>query len=199
MNSYRIGTLNVRGLNYKRKQRAVFGYLRKHKIDIACLQETYIKNDTIHEIKGEWKGKVLYKRGTNRSKGLITLIGPTLSDNNTEVVKETYRTLIVKVSINGNIHTVVNCYAPNSSKENIESLNNLQQDILAIQTDSLWLAGDFNIALCPTDNIAGRPHHRTERDTYQEMIAALDIHDIWRAKHPYTKEYTWSRPNPFIA
>ena len=198
-NSYRIGTLNVRGLNNKRKRRAVFGYLRKHKIDIACLQETYIKNDSICEVEGEWKGKVLYKQGTNRSKGLITLIEPTLSGNKTEVVKETDRTLIVKVSINDNIHTIVNCYAPNSSTEKIEFLNNLQQDIQAIQTDSLWLVGDFNIALCPTDNIAGRPHHRTERDTFQEMIAALDIHDIWRAKHPYTKEYTWSRPNPFIA
>ena len=120
-------------------------------------------------------------------------------------MKETNRTLIVKVSINDNIHTIVNCYAPNSSTEKIEFLNNLQQDIQAIQTDSLWLAGDFNIALCPTDNIAGRPHHRTrphhmtERDTFQKNIAALDIHDIRRAKHPYTKEYTWSRPNPFIA
>ena len=67
------------------------------------------------------------------------------------------------------------------------------------QTDRLWLAENFNIALCPTDNIAGHPHHKTERDILQEMIAALDIHDIWRAKHLYTKEYTWSRPNLFIA
>ena len=193
-NSYRIGTLNVRGLNNKRKWRAVFGYLRKHKIDIACLQETHIKNDSIREVEGEWKGKVLYKQGTNRSKGLITLIRPTLSENKTEVVKETDWTLIVKVSINNNIHTIVNCYAQNSSTEKIEFLNNLQQDIQAIQTDSLWVAGDFNIALCPTDNTAGRPHHRTERDTFQEMIAALDIHDIRRAKHPYTKQYTWSSP-----
>ena len=62
---------------------------------------------------------MLYKQGTNRSKGLITLIGPTLSENKAEVVKETDQTLIVKVSINDNIHTIVNCFAPNSSTEKI--------------------------------------------------------------------------------
>ena len=101
-------------------------------------------------------------------------------------MKETDRTLIVKVSISDNVHTIANCYAPNSLTEKIEFLNNLQQDLQAIQADSLWLAGDFNITLCPTDNIAGRPHHRTERDTLQEMIAAPDIHDTWRAKHRNT-------------
>ena len=63
------------------------------------------------------------------------------------------------------MHTIVNCYAPNSLTEKIEFLNSLKQDIQAIQTDSLWLDEDFNIALCPSDNIAGRPDHRTERDT----------------------------------
>ena len=79
-NSYRIGTLNVQGLNNKSKRITVLGYLRKHRIDTTCLQETYIKSDNICEIEEECKGKVLYKQGTDRSKGLIILIGPKLSE-----------------------------------------------------------------------------------------------------------------------
>ena len=57
----RIGTLNVRRLNNKSKRRTLFNQLRKKKkkVDIACLQETYVRNDTIHDIKREWKGKII--------------------------------------------------------------------------------------------------------------------------------------------
>ena len=66
-NRFSLGTLNVRGLNNKSKRRVLYNYLRKHKIDVACLQETYVKKDTIQEIEREWRGKIFHKQGTNRS------------------------------------------------------------------------------------------------------------------------------------
>ena len=64
----------MRGFNNKLKRRALFNQLRKQKIDIARLQETYVKNDTIQDIKREWKGKIFYRIGTSRSNGLLIFI-----------------------------------------------------------------------------------------------------------------------------
>ena len=56
--------------------------------------------------------------------------------------------------------------------------------IQEIETDSLCVAGDFNVALEQTDNMAGLPHHEREVTTLKEMLAKLDIHDVWRTNHP---------------
>ena len=50
-NTLCVGTLKVRGINNKLKRRVLYNYLRKHKIDVACLQDTYINNNTIHDMK----------------------------------------------------------------------------------------------------------------------------------------------------
>ena len=198
-NSFCVGTLNVRGLNNKLKRRALFNYLRRHKVDIACLQETYIKSDTLHDIKREWRGQVFHRHGTSRSNGLLTLIGTKLMNEETELVKETDRILIIKITINNVVHTVVNCYAPNTTIEKINFLHQLQEELQDIETDSLWVTGDFNIALEQADNIAGRPHHQREVATFKDTLAHLDIFDVWRANNSDIKEYTWSRPTPFTA
>ena len=41
--------------------------------------------------------------------------------------------------------------------------------------------------------------YRREVTTLKEMLAKLDIHDVWRTNHPDRKEYTWSKPTPFTA
>ena len=77
-NTFCVDTLNVRGLNNSPKRRALFNFLQRHKIDIAYLQETYIKSDTIHDIKREWREQVFHRNGTSRSNGLLILIGTKL-------------------------------------------------------------------------------------------------------------------------
>ena len=196
-NTFCVGTLNVRGLNNKLKRRALFDYLRRHKVDIACSQETYIKSDTIHGIKREWGGQVFHRHGTSRSNGLLILIGAKLMNEETELVKETDRILITKITLNNVVHTVVNCYAPNTEKINF--LHQLQEELQDIETDSVWVAGDLNIALEQADNIAGLPHHKREIATFKDTLAHKDIFDVWRANNRDIKEYTWSRPTPFTA
>ena len=68
-----------------------------------------------------------------------------------------------------------------------------------METDSVWVAGDFNTTLEQADNIAGLPHHEREVATFKNTLAHLDIFDVWRANNRDIKEYTWSRPTPFTA
>ena len=68
----------------------------------------------------------------------LTLIGTKLMNEETELVKETDRILIIKITINNVIHTVVNCDAPNTTIEKINFLHQLQQELQDTETDSLW-------------------------------------------------------------
>ena len=75
VNTLCVGTLNVRGISSKQKIRLVFNYLQKHKIDVACLQETCINNNTVHDMKREWRGNLFHIQGTNRPNDLAILTG----------------------------------------------------------------------------------------------------------------------------
>ena len=68
-----------------------------------------------------------------------------------------------------------------------------------METDSVWVAGDFNTTLEQADNIAGLPHHKREIATFKDTLAHKDIFDVWRANNRDIKGYTWSRPTPFTA
>ena len=114
----------------------------------------------------------------------------------TELVKETDRILITKITLNNVVHTVVNCYAPNTTIEKINFLHQLQEELQDIETDSVWVAGDLNIALEQADNIAGLPHHERKVATFKDTLAHLGIFDVRRANNRDIKEYTWSRPIP---
>ena len=164
-NTLCVGTLNVRSINNKLKRRVLYNYLRKYKIDVACLQETYINNNTIHDMQKEWRGNIFHIQGTNRSSGLVILTSSKIMHEEMEIVKKTDRILIIKLKISNVVYTFVNCYAPNTTTDKVNFLHQLQDEIQEIETDSLWAAGDFNFALEQTDNIAGLPHHEREVTT----------------------------------
>ena len=78
----------------------------------ACRKRTE-KNDTIQDIKREWKGKIFYRIGTSRSNGQLILIERKLVYEEVKLVKETDRIIIIQIIINDTKHTVINFYAPN--------------------------------------------------------------------------------------
>ena len=150
-------------------------------------------------MKKEWRGNIFYIQGTNQSNGLVISTSSKIMHEEMEIVREKNRILIIKLNISNVVYTFVDCYAPNTTTDKVNFLHQLQDKIQEIETDSLWVASDFNIALEQTDNIAGRPHHEREVTTLKEMLAKLDIHNVWRTNHPDRKEYTWSKPTPFTA
>ena len=88
VNTLCVGTLNVRGISSKQKRRLLFNYLQKHKIDVACLQETCINNNTVHDMKREWKGNIFHIQGTSRSNDLATLTGSKIIHEEIELVRK---------------------------------------------------------------------------------------------------------------
>lgn len=194
-----IGSLNIRGLRNTTKRKAIFNYLRHNKVDIICLQESFITDNIAPQIKREWGGNLFYISGTTRSNGLVTLISKKLIYDRLEIKSINNRILLIKIGIQGAVHTIVNCYAPNYTNEKIIFLEQLTNALQDNETDFTWVAGDFNIAMNKIDNVVGLPHPEKEIRHLKETIASLNLHDAWRCHHNNATEYTWSRPTPFTA
>ena len=67
--NFKLLSLNARGIRNFHKRKTIFTWIKKHKINIAFLQETYSSQEIENHFKLEWRGKMLFAHGTNRSKG----------------------------------------------------------------------------------------------------------------------------------
>ena len=88
---FSVLTLNVQGLRKLKTRKALFRTFKLMKIDIICLQETYLLNYDKECIEKEWAGKFHLSEGTNQSKGLLTLFNAS--------VRQFYVTLYQKSSV----------------------------------------------------------------------------------------------------
>ena len=69
-------TINVRGLNSQTKRRNVFRWVKKQKIDICLLQETYSVQSVENTWRNEWAGQIHFSHGSNHGRGVMLLIRP---------------------------------------------------------------------------------------------------------------------------
>ena len=72
----KIATLNVSGLHDEQKCKSLISWFNSQRIDILCLQETYISNENERqEFSNHCLGAIQYHSyGTNHSKGLAILL-----------------------------------------------------------------------------------------------------------------------------
>ena len=197
-------TLNVRGLLDLKKRRSIFRLLKKENIDIIALQETHICNDRdIQDIYKLWGGPIHHSSGTNRSKGLITLLHPKFKDQLFEKVWSSDRVIISRVELGNGSLNIVNVYCPCNNNDKIHFINELQREIetqLGLENipNSIFM-GDFNIALSANlDIITGAPHPQIICDSLNTFIQSLSLIDTWRTVHNDEKTYTWSKTSSAI-
>lgn len=199
MDKLRIISLNARGLKNKLKRTAIFNYLKQHRVDIACIQESHVIENDVVTWEKQWGGKILYNKGTSKSRGEMILISKHFSGS-VKIEKCQDRLIIVSIEY-GEIHFVlVNIYAPNDTTEKIRFFNILQTILFEYRLGNLIIMGDFNCVINnELDIISGHPHKKTEVDQFIETVTVLGTQDAWRIFHPDEKEFTWCRHTPFIA
>ena len=94
----KLATLNVRGLLEVKKRRAVLRKLKSENIDVISLQETHIYNDaSLKELSNLWGGPIHHSPGSNRSKGLITMLHPRHGDCNFTKIWSNERIIISRL------------------------------------------------------------------------------------------------------
>ena len=111
------------------------------------------------------------------------------------------RYIILKADIKDSRYVLINVYAPNKDKDQIEFVKNL---LVILQKENLdteekvIMGGDFNCPLNPAYDEKGG--NLNQRKSVVECIDCLqnelDLVDIWRIKNPNAKSYTWSQNSP---
>ena len=195
----KIATFNTRGMLDLKKRRELFRKLKKDNLDIIALQETHLYNDDqMKDLINLWGGPAHYTPGTNRSKGLITLLHPRFSDKTFTKLWISDRVIISKINIGESTIIIVNVYCPCENGNKIDFLIKLQTDIISKLSPSelgnCIVLGDFNIAISPLDVISGMPHNINICNQFNIFIQSLSLKDTWRSLHPNEKCYTWLQP-----
>ena len=151
-------SLNVRGLNKSIKRRTVFRWLHKQNHHIIFLQESYCSKNLEPIWENEWGGKAFFSHGTNRSKGIITLINPSVNFNVEKFIPDKQgRFIILKLSLEEKAIVLVNIYAPNDVAQQVSFFKRLYQQLEEFAQDTIVISGDFNCALTPNDKRGGNP------------------------------------------
>ena len=183
----------------KQNEKTLYGLFKRDRYDIICLQESHITDDVAELWEKEWGGQLLYSKGTPNSLGQITLIRKGM-EGKIKVINKLDRILSISVEVNDELLNISNIYAPNTDKEKIVFFNNLTDCLMEIDTDKIIICGDFNCVLSNEyDIISGEKHSRNVVQSFQDLLANFDLMDTWRMFHGDTKEFTWSRKNPFTA
>lgn len=115
MGSHTILTLNVKGLNSPPKRVSILDFLRRHKIDIALLQESHLKPTDVTRMQNKHYKTIVASGDSSHTKGVLILmrrqialqIERTGTDNS-----GTFREAYCCTTIQGQRVAFVTIYAP---------------------------------------------------------------------------------------
>ena len=84
------------------------------------LQESYCSKELETIWENEWSGKAFFSHGTNHSKGVITLIKPSVNFKVEKAIPyKQGRFIILKLSLEEKVIVLVNIYAPNDVAQQV--------------------------------------------------------------------------------
>ena len=202
--SFKLISLNVRGISNFKKRRTIFTWCHKKSADIIFLQETHSKKETELQWKSEWGFEIMLSHGSCNSRGVAILLkrGADLSIQS-KILDPLGRFIILKAEIADTTYVLINIYAPNKEKEIATFFRDLTTVLKKENLDTeenIIVGGDFN---CPINPIIDKKGGLlTPRKSVVDSIECFqdnfDLIDIWRVKNPGVKSFTWSQMSPRI-
>jgi exonuclease III len=112
----KVRSLNVNGLQVKKKRDLVFKELTKYSSEILMLQETHSCALDERSYKVKWGNNVFFSHGTTQSKGICIIIPKDFKGDCEKNYSDLEgRLLVIKLTINKVEYIVGNIYAPVSS------------------------------------------------------------------------------------
>lgn len=197
-------TYNVRGLRNPKKREKVFSFMKSHKCEVLCLQETH--GDATSDFS--WTREMgtyncTWNNNTSRRGGTAILVK---NDNNFVVAntKKLHegRTTIVEIRNDDdkdlNKMVIVNVYAPaNSIQERLRYFENLDRDLEIYfqnvkDNHELIITGDFNCVLEQWDK--SKPFCLAKEQSSQflrSIMSKYGLNDAWRKLNGNKQQYTW--------
>ena len=104
---------------------------------------------------------MFFSHGTTHSKGVMTLINPTLDFKvEKSICDKNGRFLILDVAFDDTHLILANIYASNDAKQQIVFFKDLQKHVGEFTQENMIIVGDFNCALTNRDKKGGNPISR---------------------------------------
>ena len=197
---FRIGSLNVRGINKHSKRISIFNWVKKQNFDIMFLQETFSSvNDEILW-QSEWEGQAFWSHGSTHSRGVAILIKKGFDFEQKHIILDPNgRYILIKALIQGEIIYIVNIYAPNTEKDIFfKSLHNTLINNEIDKNDMLLIGGDWNTIISNNLDKSGGLTINKDIPEMKSILLDFDLIDIWRLKNPTTKRYTFRQRKPLV-
>ena len=115
---FRVGSLNIRGINKHSKRVATFNWVKNKNFDLTFLQETYSAKTDENLWQTEWGRPIFWSHGTKHGCGVSILVKKGFDFNPIDIVADQNgRYLIIKAQVQGDVLFLVNLYAPNTNSE----------------------------------------------------------------------------------
>ena len=193
----KILSLNCNGLNNKLKRTSVLSWLASNHKGLTFLQETH----SSEAVELDWNKyasdyNIWYSHGTNRARGVCTMIPKQLSYKVVKQISdENGRFLLLHTFIDNSEFVLVNLYAP--TKDNPEEqklfLNFVREHLCHFLGKRIIMGGDFNIYMNPElDKKGGICEKQSECSVIlQDLVDELNLCDIYRLQNPDQHRYTW--------
>ena len=190
----RVISCNVNGLRKMMTRRTIFNEIKNLKIDIACLQETFITHDVANDFRKQWDGELIFTPGTTHSLGNIILISKKFHISNLNILHSTDRIICIQFKHSDEEYLCCMVYYPNTTEGKIEIHKEIQTllNIHANNTLNILIMGDFNCILNKElDNLGGNPHPNREIVAFNKLMNECELYDIWRLHNHESRDFTW--------
>ena len=197
-----VVTFNTRGLRNRIKRRAIFRHIRiKYRHSIAILQETHSTENDENIWKCEWGGLILFSHGTDSCQAGVAILFPVdLPYIPSKVYESNGRVICAKIETRREQDDIIimGVYGPSVDiqSEKCRFLEELRNLLLSVETQKVFLAGDFNIKLSKLDSDSTNYCCTRASNKLQDILSEFSLEDAWRFKYPATRRYTWRRSNP---
>ena len=197
MNTVKLVSLNVNGMNNPIKRSKVILKMKKLKAHIIFMQETHLTKDEHEKLKKFGFRNTFYSsHRQSHKRGVAILIKNSVTfDCSKEIVDKQGRYIIVKGELEHEKVTLVNIYAPPDSDKGF--FNSLFR-IIASESEGLLLCGgDLNIVLNHNLDTTGPIRNKMYITKLMNiLLKEQGIVDVWRELHPLEKDYThYSHPH----
>ena len=192
MAKFKILSYNARGLGSNLKCRKVFHFMNRQKVDILLLQEVHSVSHTNQLWGSEFGGEAIFANGTSNSRGVAILFKKKIGKIDDIYRDINGRYVIIKVTIDDYSYCLANIYAPNS--DDPEFFRNVFGIINQIESVFTIVGGDYNLVLNSSlDWNKESSYNPKAWDTLLTLMEEHNLVDIWRARFPNDKKFTWCK------
>ena len=182
--SFKIFSLNTRGLANNEKRRAIFDKHRFH-ADLLILQETHSTPEIENIWQNEWGcGKIYYSHGSNSARGIAVCTAKQLQITNF-YHDLNGRSIILDIIENNQIVSIAAIYAPNTDSP--EFFSELTVELRKRQENKI-IVGDFNLTLdLDLDRENTYCNNNKAKEEVEGIMDEFMLLDIWRVRNAEKK------------